>query len=493
MRILNISFKTFVILFWLGMLTSLVIRNTNIIPHSAIALITFTPKDSEEWMGIYFNNRKVGYANTLYRKEGSDQRIIEKTYMKLKVMDEIREVKTLVNSLFDSSGMIKNFNFRIESGNINLEVDGVSKKGGIELKINTGGITKEEFLKIPGPVYLPQSIRFFLKDKKFKIGDKYSIQLLDPSIMKESRMDFEIIGTEDILVSGKKVKTYKAKGRFMGIESITYFNENGEVLREEGPLGTVAVRETREEAINSHWGSNDETDFILATAIPANAVIENTEAISYLKLKISGIDMTTLKLNSGRQKLSSDILEIRKEILDDENMKPPYKLPYSADNLREYFTPSPLIQSDSPEIINTARKIITNTTDPVLGARLIAKWVYSKLEKTPTISIPSALEVLKTRKGDCNEHATLYAALARAVGIPTKIAVGLVYKDGYFFYHAWNEVYIDRWITIDPTFNQFPADVTHIKLAEGNLWEWVKIAEVVGNLRIEILDTIREY
>ena len=43
------------------------------------------------------------------------------------------------------------------------------------------------------------------------------------------------------------------------------------------------------------------------------------------------------------------------------------------------------------------------------------------------MSLPSALEVLKTRVGDCNEHTTLYVAMARSLGIPARIAVGLVY------------------------------------------------------------------
>ncbi len=49
------------------------------------------------------------------------------------------------------------------------------------------------------------------------------------------------------------------------------------------------------------------------------------------------------------------------------------------------------------------------------------------------MSIPNALEVLESKKGDCNEHTVLFNALARAAGIPAKTAVGVVYLRGAFF------------------------------------------------------------
>lgn len=487
------SIKVVIVLFWLGMLALLLLRNTSLISPSAFAKVTFVPEDSEEWMGIYFNNKKAGYVNTVYQKEDNGLRIIEKSFLKLKVMDRVREVKTIVNSLFDSKGIIKSFNFRIDSGDINLEVDGKAQSNGIALNIITGGITREEFIKLPAPVYLPQSIKLFLKGKKLEVGDKYSIQLMDPSILKASTMNFEVLTTENLNWEGKTLKTYKVKSTFMGIESTSYITEDGDVLREEGPLGTVALKESKEEAINSGWSENDETDFILATAIPVNAKIENPTAISYLKVRISGIDSNSINLNTQRQKFAAGVLEIKKEWSIDKNSKSIYKLPYSRDDQGDYLKSSALVQSDNPDIITIAKKIINKTDDPVLASNMLANWVYTKLEKTPTISIPSAIEVLRTKRGDCNEHAILFAALARAVGIPTKIAVGLVYQNGYFFYHAWNEVFLGEWVSIDPTFNQFPADVTHIKLAEGDVWEWLKITNVVGAIQIEILDKIEEY
>ena len=83
-----------------------------------------------------------------------------------------------------------------------------------------------------------------------------------------------------------------------------------------------------------------------------------------------------------------------------------------------------------------------NAVGPRAQAERLTRHVNAILEKKPTVSLPSAREVLRTRVGDCNEHTALYVALARALGIPARIAVGLVSVRGAFYYHAWPEVYL---------------------------------------------------
>jgi transglutaminase-like putative cysteine protease len=119
---------------------------------------------------------------------------------------------------------------------------------------------------------------------------------------------------------------------------------------------------------------------------------------------------------------------------------------------------------------------------------LIKDWVYRNIAKQPTISIPNALEVLRIRKGDCNEHTVLFNALARAVGIPAKTVIGVVHLRGAFYYHAWSEVWAGAWVSLDPVFNQFPADVTHIKFLEGDIDRQIDILRLIGNLKIEVLE-----
>jgi transglutaminase-like putative cysteine protease len=106
------------------------------------------------------------------------------------------------------------------------------------------------------------------------------------------------------------------------------------------------------------------------------------------------------------------------------------------------------------------------------------------IEKRPVLSVPNALDTLKNRAGDCNEHAALFAALARACGIPTRIETGLVYLRGRFYYHAWNAVFCNDWITVDASMGQFPADVTHIRLALDE--DQTALVAAIGNIGLSI-------
>ena len=117
--------------------------------------------------------------------------------------------------------------------------------------------------------------------------------------------------------------------------------------------------------------------------------------------------------------------------------------------------------------------------------------VYNMLEKSVTFSVPSAVQVLETRQGDCNEHTVLFVALARALGLPARTAVGLVYLNGSFFYHAWPEVWLDEeWVAVDPTFDQAPADAAHIRFVIGGLAQQVEIVRLIGALDIDVVQTL---
>ena len=91
-------------------------------------------------------------------------------------------------------------------------------------------------------------------------------------------------------------------------------------------------------------------------------------------------------------------------------------------------------------------------------------------------------------KGDCNEHTVLFNALARAVGIPAKTVVGVVYLRGAFYYHAWSEVWLGQWISVDAVLDQFPADATHVKFLEGDIDRQIDILQLIGNLRIQVVE-----
>ena len=106
----------------------------------------------------------------------------------------------------------------------------------------------------------------------------------------------------------------------------------------------------------------------------------------------------------------------------------------------------------------------------------------------------------ESHRGDCTEHAVLLAALARASGIPARVAVGLVYtqsaKNTGFAFHMWDELYVaGRWIPYDATLGLGGIGGGHIKLSDSHLADgsalssFLPVMQVMGSLSIEVVET----
>jgi hypothetical protein len=225
-------------------------------------------------------------------------------------------------------------------------------------------------------------------------------------------------------------------------------------------------------------------DLIRQTAIAADAPLD-ADRLDELAVHLGGVDLAGFDLSGDRQVLSGDTLRVTRE--DSARLRTEWRLPWTGDSLASYLAPEPLVQSDDPRIQAQARQLQDRYRRPADFAHRLTEWVYDNLDKRVTMSVPSAVEVLDSRRGDCNEHTVLYVALARAAGLPARTAAGLVYVDGSFFYHAWPEVYLDGWVAVDPTLGQFPADAAHLRFVIGGLARQVELIRLIGQLELEVL------
>jgi transglutaminase-like putative cysteine protease len=163
--------------------------------------------------------------------------------------------------------------------------------------------------------------------------------------------------------------------------------------------------------------------------------------------------------------------------------------PLDKADLHQYLVATVHLESNHPEIIKKAAEVTAGAASPMECVQRLTSWVSEEV-KDEAVESFSALEVLHTRTGECQAHTMLYAAMARAEGIPTRIVGGIVYAAGLgFLYHSWAESYLDGWIAVDPTFNQVGVDATHIKLVEGPSWtSLIPLGKVVGRIKATIID-----
>jgi len=213
--------------------------------------------------------------------------------------------------------------------------------------------------------------------------------------------------------------------------------------------------------------------------------IDEPRDVRRLRVQLEGATLPPDDLNGAGQTASGNVVEI----VDSQVRKPETV----AKDAGLYLAAEPLIESDAPEIRAEAEKAVRGADTDRLRAERLTRYVNGLLDKKPTVSLPSAREVLRTKVGDCNEHTALYVAMARSIGLPSRTAVGLVYMHGAFYYHAWPEVYIAEgrggmWMPVDPTLNQFPADATHLRLARGGLDRQAVVLPLIGRLKMKVLE-----
>ncbi|MCP5102264.1 MAG: transglutaminase domain-containing protein, partial [bacterium] len=142
--------------------------------------------------------------------------------------------------------------------------------------------------------------------------------------------------------------------------------------------------------------------------------------------------------------------------------------------LEPYLKPNPLIECDHEKIraISHGLSIKGSAWESVLK---IAHWVRRHIKMNFKTGFASALQTLDAGEGDCTEHAVLTAALCRAEGIPTRVALGYTLTQSespepVYTGHMWNEVYIDGiWIPIDATSSNHRPDPFKIRFFSSSL------------------------
>jgi len=475
--------NTVILVFWLVML-GILIERTYLRPATVIALDVITDegvRTGDEWFGIYQQDRKIGYANTRIVSEAETYHLYEESQLSILILGTVQRVKTVINSYTTKNFLLKYFDFSMESESSSMKIKGAVVGKRLVLDVETGGQTRTERVFLKEPPYLSPNIKPALVLLGLEPGKQYRFPLFNPATLNMEDAFITVMSSEHIKVGDKEQTIYKLNESFQGMETTSWVTQDGETVKEESPLGYVLLKESLQEAKKLDE-KGPAVDIIALTRIPSNAIKDSFQ-VKYLRARLIGVSLTGFQLNGDRQMINGDTIEIQ---LQDHHSA--YQLPYRGKELNEYLQPNALIQSDDSRIIDQSIKILSGEHDARTAAKKLNEWVYTALAKKPVVSIPSALEVLNQREGDCNEHTALYTALARSAGIPTRMIAGIVFMEDGFYYHAWPEVWINEWVAVDPTFNQFPADATHIRFVSGNLDRQSEILRLVGKLRVEVLE-----
>ena len=420
--------------------------------------------------------------------------------------------------------VMKSFDFQLDSEVGRFSARGVMRADStLEVTMDSGsGPATTEYRLATAPVFssiLPIRVAM---GGELEVGRTIRLPVFDPSTMGTRVVEMRVLEHDTLIVPDSasldegtmrwsaahfdSIPAWRVAEVYGGVSVESWVDADGRVVKASSPLGfsmekteyELALQERDDEraalASGVRRGSALDDDVILSTAVASNVDLGEATRYREIRFRLSGVDLTGFQLDGGRQTLSGDTLIVRREDLN--AIDAGYDLPYKLMDLRAELEPEPLIQSDDPRIVRRAREITAARTtwspDPKRVAGQLTRGVHGLLRKEITISVPSAVQVLESGRGDCNEHTVLYVAMARALGLPARTAVGLVYLRGSFYYHAWPEVWLGQWVAMDPTFGDAPADAAHLRFVIGGLAQQVEIVRLIGKLRIEVLESIPE-
>ncbi len=457
----------------------------------------------DSWMRILVDDSPVGYSYTKMEVEKSDPvnhyKIENALNFSINIAGFDQHIRITTTSVLNNIYQLQKFYFHIKSTGYSLKIDGKKIKGEIfEITTSTANTNQTREIKIPEDVviYSPMTE---MAMKNLNPGQKLTILTFDPVTMSKANILFTGMRKEKITIGNREYDTTLISINMKGAVSKLWIDSlTGQAVRQSTPFGWVMEKSTSRQALQSVEKSDNKSDILDILAILPEGLPVDPDA-DKIRLKLEGVDLRKVNFESDRQEIlvSNDtVTELviingrKKELLHGEKL--------SDDDFKKALAATASVQSDHPKIIKAAEKIVRNLDGDFskdsydkAKAEAIFKWVHENVKKEMTISLPSALDVLHTMRGDCNEHTYLFTALARAVKIPTRIITGLVFSKDRFYYHAWPAVYLNgTWREMDPTWGQIYVDTTHIAIVNGEIGNQFQLLSLMGQLRIEITEVV---
>ncbi len=450
----------------------------------------------ELWAGIVFNGEKVGFTHLKITPVSDEElfRLESEAHLRIRFLGLDKGISMKSEDLVTADLASLSFQHEIRMDEKTSRIEGTIRDGVLQTVQKSGKEVNSVATKLGGPLYPAGAINLYPVLRGMRIGAQYRYDVYDPQTQSVTPVVQTVASFEESRKLGLE-PSWKLKTSMMGHDAETWINQKGEAIFELGMKGVlITYRESEAEARRylSETSLNKKDLILDFSVVKTEKPLACPREAAYLEVALTGITGELPLLQGPGQEASpnpsdgaSAIYRIRRNLDSPEKIK---GLQYSADTY-PFTLPVAQIESDHPEIIKTAREVTNGIPDPLGKVRRLANWVADEV-KDEAVDSFSALEVLHTKKGECQAHTMLYAALARALGIPTRLAGGIVYMEGVgFLYHAWAESDVGGWVSVDPTFDQVGIDATHIKFAEGPGWaSIIPLGRVVGRVKATVID-----
>jgi Transglutaminase-like superfamily len=452
-----------------------------------LPLVTAPPL-GDQWFSINLNDERTGFAHQTISKRPEGYEINVDSSVKLTVLGFSREAAIRENYLVNSALVLISFDIEQTLDGSSMKLTGKVVNDGISLTVENAGTKKSSLLKSKGPVYPAAALNIYPLMKGFVPGKKYRIKALDTEAQKIKEVVVTAVGVENLPGMGE---TYRIRNDLYSfVDNDIWVDRQGKTLKESVRDDLVVTR-AEDAAIATRFLTQTalaKKDLVFDfSLIKVDTPLTDPARLTRLTVEFSGWpeDMAfpqgagqTITERKGRDLMVALSYPATRE-----------GTPLPDDERKRSLEGTERIIPEHPQIRALQESILKVEKDQAKGVELLVRWVAATIEGTVTDS-QSPVETLQSKKGNCQSHARLYASLARSAGFPTRFVSGLVWMtDKGFLYHSWAESYVGgSWLTVDPTFGQIPADLTHIRMFDGDAPDDVApLARVIGRLKARIV------
>lgn len=463
----------------------------------------------ETWEVLYMGGARVGSMHQSSREAKRDGQPVLKrkvsTSMAMQRFGEDAEMSMQLQALESLDGQL--ISFEETTASSKSKTTGRIVDGELIIEINSGGKTRRHTLPWPEDAGGFFALEDSLRGQPMKPGERRTFRYLQPMVDSLGTEELVAVDYEptELLSGSHELLRINCELRIDGsdqvMSSTRWSDRTGEVLKTETPaMQLVSYRSTEAEATADE--NTARYDVGLKSIVPLAQPFANPRASrrAVYRVELRDGDPAAAFVVGLTQQIRSTGPHTAEIAVSSVDPRAAGDVPAAAATkpTPDDLAPNSLIQSDDPAIVALVPKAAGKAREPAEVAIALEQYVDRHFtEKNYKTPLASASEVVETHAGDCTEHAVLLAALARASGIPARVAIGLVYsaKEKGFAYHMWNEVYLDgRWVPLDATLGEGRVSADHLKLADSDLPDasglvaFMPVQNVLGRLKIELVE-----
>lgn len=462
-----------------------------------VALVaTVSSAADQEWYGIYMQGGKIGYASAMEQPitgdpSGASIRATSETVLRSALLSTDLDIRIVTESLLDSKRNLVSMRYETISNGRSQVMTAKFTKDQIRVRIENGGSVSNTVLPIPAGrrvVDDPMTTIEFSGTMK-----AYSLLVLDPTSGTLIENSIACKGKLQTDIKGISTQAYLVEITDPRSVTKVFFSEKGDLLKIEAAMGMLMFPEPKEVAMDLTHGVR--VDLASSTSIKVTPPIANPTDSTEVKFRCTGVDLSSLPTGSNQTIVKSGdgfVVTIKPEgstpATREAIAKQAIPIGSLASTMPEWLKPGLHVPCDEAKFKELAASIIGRERNPVKAADLIAKWVNDQMTPNAAIGVlRNANEILKSKEGVCRDYSILSATLLRAAGIPTRVISGMIYEDGQFYYHAWDEIWTGRtWLPVDSTRAYMPFDATHWKIGQGSV-ETAFTFKVLDGAKVELI------